>query len=221
MTDKDTPKMAAVLLGRFSDHDRELLGESLRTLLAHGSILGLEGTDTNLYHWSHQNRAVMDELADLLDFRLHWDHETRTVQAVPQSAAFLLHLRLDATLVLLTLWYEFDTAVRDRGEPPPIRLTIQQLNDALAAKFEPLRKNLPSQTRLREILSMAQRKNLLRVTPDAMPERSVIEILTTLKRIIPFGDLEDWSKNVDRYLSASKDLTAESNETNQNDEDAE
>jgi Domain of unknown function (DUF4194) len=149
MTDKDTPKMAAVLLGRFSDHDRELLGESLRTLLAHGSILGLEGTDTNLYHWSHQNRAVMDELADLLDFRLHWDHETRTVQAVPQSAAFLLHLRLDATLVLLTLWYEFDTAVRDRGEPPPIRLTIQQLNDALAAKFEPLRKNLPSQTRLR------------------------------------------------------------------------
>ena len=63
----------------------------------------------------------------MLDLKLHWEHQDRTVQAVPQSASFLLRLKLDATLVLLTLWYEFDTAIRDRGETPPVKITAQQL----------------------------------------------------------------------------------------------
>ena len=39
---------------------------------------------------------------------------------------------------------------------------MQQLNDSLKTKFEPLQKNLPSSSRLAEILALAQRKNLLR-----------------------------------------------------------
>jgi hypothetical protein len=221
MMDNETKLTSAALLGRLSENDRERLGESLRVLLVHGSILGLESTDTELYHWSYQNRTFLDEIASLLDFKLHWDHQDRTVQAVPQSPAFLLRLRLDATLVLLTLWYEFDTAVRDRGETPPVRLTAQQLNDALAAKFEPLRKNLPSQTRLREILSLAQRKNVLRFTPDPVPERSVIEVLPTLKRIIPFQGLEEWSKQRERYLASAKDFATDASELHDGDEVAE
>jgi hypothetical protein len=221
MMNNETIPSASGLLGRLSENDRDRLGESLRTLLVHGSILGLESADTDLYHWSYQNRSFLDDIAALLDFKLHWDHQDRTVQAVPQSPAFLLRLRLDATLVLLTLWYEFDTAVRDRGETPPVRLTVQQLNDALAAQFEPLRKNLPSQTRLREVLSLAQRKNLLRFTPDPMPERSVIEVLPTLKRIIPFQDLEEWSKNSERYLAAAKDFATDASEVQDGDEVAE
>jgi hypothetical protein len=144
-----------------------------------------------------------------LDLKLHWEHQDRTVQAVPQSSAFLLRLKLDATLVLLVLWYEFDTAIRDRGETPPIRLTAQQLNDSLAAKFEPLKKFQPSPTRLHEILSLAQRKNLLRFIPDAAPERSVIEIFPTLKRVIPFQSIEEWNKNAERYLAAAKETDTE------------
>jgi hypothetical protein len=147
----------------------------------------------------------MDEMAGLLDLKLHWEHAERTVQAVPQSAAFLLRLKLDATLVLLTLWYEFDTAIRDRGETPPVRLTAQQLNDSLAAKFEPLKKFQPSPTRLREILSLAQRKNLLRFTVNESLECSIIEIFPTLKRVIPFQSIEDWNKNADRYLAAARE----------------
>src|SRR5438477_2207590 len=191
---------------RIEPHKRERLGEALRRLLAHGSILGWEPAQLDLYHWSYQNRDRLDELSALLDLKLDWDHRERTVQAVPQSAAFLLRLRLDATLVLLTLWYEFDTAVRDRGETPPVRLTAQQLNDSLAAKFEPLRKHLPSPTRLREILSLAQRKNLVHVTLDVTLERSQIEILPTLKRVLPFQNIEDWNKNADRYLASVKEM---------------
>jgi hypothetical protein len=193
------------LLAKLPASDRERLGEALRRLLANGSILGLEAAQTDLYHWCHQNRGCVEDLASLLDLKLYWEHQDRTVQAVPQSSAFLLHLKLDATLVLLTLWYEFDTAVRDHGETPPVRLTVQQLNDSLSAKFEPLRKHLPSQTRLHEILSLAQRKNLVYFTPDTAPERSQIEILTTLKRVIPFQSIEDWNKNADRYLASVKD----------------
>ncbi len=196
------------LLSLLSANDRERLGEAIRRLLAHGSILGLEPAQTDLYHWCHQNREWVDDLAALLDLKLHWDHQDRTVQAVPESAAFLLRLRLDATLVLLTLWYEFDTAVRDRGETPPVRLTAQQLNDALTAKFEPLRKHLLSPTRLREILSLAQRKNLVRFTPDVAPERSLIEVLPTLKRVVPFQNIADWNKNAERYLASVKETPA-------------
>lgn len=196
------------LLARLPEHDRERLGEALRRLVAHGSILGLEPAQTDLYHWCHQNREWVDEMAGLLDFKLLWDQQERTVQALPQTAAFRLRLPLDATLVLLTLWYEFDTAVRDLGVTPPIRLTVQQLNDSLKTKFEPLQKNLPSSSRLAEILSLAQRKNLLRYAAEAPFERSVIEVLSTLKRVIPFQSIEDWNKNAERYLAAAKDNAA-------------
>lgn len=208
MTPSPSILPAGGLLVRLNPRDRERLGEALRRLLSHGSVLGLEPAQTDLYHWCHQNREWLDEFAGLLDLKLHWDHQDRTVQAVPQSAAFLLRLRLDATLVLLTLWYEFDTAVRDRGESPPIRLTAQQLNDALCAKFEPLRRQLPSPTRLREILALAQRKNLVRFTPDVALERSLIEVYSTLKRVIPFQDLEEWNRNAERYLAAVKEPAA-------------
>ena len=210
MSDNESINNSNGLLARLQTQDRERLGEAMRRLMAHGSILGLEPSQNDLYHWCYQNRPWMEEFANLLDLKLHWEHQDRTVQAVPQSAAFLLHLKLDATLVLLTLWYEFDTAIRDRGETPPVRLTAQQLNDSLAAKFEPLKKFQPSPTRLREILSLAQRKNLLRFTPDAALERSVIEILPTLKRVIPFQSIEEWNKNAERYLAAVREAGAES-----------
>lgn len=208
MSDHETSGNSNGLLSRLQPSDRERLGEALRRLMANGSILGLEPAQTDLYHWCYQNRSWLDEMAALLDLKLHWEHADRTVQAVPQSSAFLLRLKLDASLVLLTLWYEFDTAIRDRGETPPVRLTAQQLNDSLAAKFEPLKKFQPSPTRLREILSLAQRKNLLRFTPNHALERSVIEVFPTLKRVIPFQNIEEWNKNAERYLAAAKE-TAE------------
>ncbi len=191
---------ASTLL-RLEPTDRARLGEALRTLLDHGSILGGEGPHSDLYHWAYANRPWVEEMGALFDLRLFWEHESRLVQAVPQSGAFLLRLRLDATLVVLTLWYEFDSAVRDRGETPPIVLTAEQLNDALRTKFEPLKKAMPSHTRLIEILRLAQRKNLLRFTAGADAARTRIEVLPTIKRVIPFQDLADWTRHADRFLT--------------------
>ena len=171
--------------------------------MANGAILGTEPGLAELYQWAQLNREWTEEMAALLDLKLFWDHELRLVQAVPQSGAFTLRLKLDATLVLLTLWYEFDTAVRDRGEVPPVRITVAQLNDSLRTKFEPLRRSLPSPTRLVEILRLAQRKSLLHFMPAEQPADAGIEILPTLKRVIPFQDLADWSRHAERHLAAA------------------
>jgi hypothetical protein len=186
------------------DSDRGRLGEALRVLLDRGSILGTDGPHADLYHWSYANRPWLEEMTALFDLQLFWEHELRLVQAVPRSNSFLLRLRLDATLVLLTLWYEFDSAVRDRGETPPVALSAEQLNDSLRTKFEPMRKSMPSPTRLLEILRLAQRKNLVRFTAGANPARTRIEILATIKRVIPFQSLEDWTKHTDRFLAGAK-----------------
>ncbi len=191
------------LLTRLSESDRERLGEALRRLVANGSILGTEPGQSDLYHWCRLNREWVEEIAGLFDLKAFWDHEIRLLQAVPQTGAFTQRLKLDATLVLLTLWYEFDAAVRDRGEVPPIRLSVTQLNDSLDAKFEPLRKHLPSRTRLREILSFAQRKNLLRYVPAEEAAEAIIEVLPTLKRVIPFQDIAEWTRHAERHLAAT------------------
>lgn len=190
---------ASTTLLRLEPGDRSRLGEALRVLLDRGSILGGEGPHTDLYHWTYANRPWIEEIAALFDLQLYWEHESRFVQAAPRSGAFLMRLRLDATLVLLTLWYEFDAAVRDRGETPPIVITAEQLNDSLRTKFEPLRKAMPSQTRLAEILRMGQRKNLVRFTAGEDAARSRIEILPTIKRIIPFQDIADWTRHAGRF----------------------
>src|SRR5690242_20428314 len=108
MTDQNTASNARIL-AHLSEKDRDRLGEVLRRLLAFGSILGFEPGETDIYHWAYLNRALVEELAATLSFKLFWDQQDRIVQAVPQESKFLLRLRLDATLVLLTLWYEFDT----------------------------------------------------------------------------------------------------------------
>ena len=201
----DPPINSNGLLTRLSEADRERLGEALRRLVAHGSILGLEPGQSEVFHWCDLNREWLEEIASLLELKLHWDRELRMVQAVPQLHAFTLQLKLDATLVLLTLWYEFDTAVRDRGEAPPIRLSVKQLNDALSTKFEPLERHLPGRTRMREILRLAQRKNLLRYAPAEDPADAIVEILPTLKRVISFQNVEEWTRHAERYLSAADD----------------
>ena len=213
MTHTSTGTTGTGLLSRLSETDGDRLGEALRKLMANGSILGTEPGQTEIYHWAYLNREWVEELAALLELKLYWEHEIRLVQAVPQTGAFTLKLKLDATLVLLTLWYEFDTAVRDRGEAPPIRLSVERLNDSLKTKFEPLRKHLPSPTRLREILSLAQRKNLLRFSPADEASDAMIAILPTLKRVIPFQDIASWNRHAERHLAASTADSEESDET--------
>lgn len=192
---------------RLPEADRDRLSDTLRRLLAHGSLFGLEDTDRPLYQWAWENQEAVTEFLRLLGFECFWEHELRLLQTVPADAGLLLRLKLDATLVLLTLWYELDTAVHERGESPPVTLSVEALNDSLRTKFEPLRKAMPGHTRMKEILALARRHNLLRWEEADPFEQSRIVIWPTLRRVIPFQSLEEWTRHARSFVEETETET--------------
>jgi hypothetical protein len=184
---------ATPLLERLSLHDRERLSEAVRQLLAHGSIHGLEPRQAQLYGWCRQNLEYVREIVGLAGFEIHAEHESRLVQALPRDTAFLLHLRQDATLVLLALWYEYDTQLREQGHNEA-RLTVEQLNLLLQEKLLPDLKAVPSRQRLREIMRLAERYRMIRFEEHEPFEHSPIEVLPTLARVLDFNSLDEWTR---------------------------
>lgn len=197
MTAESNSTPVASLL-HLPEMDRSRLGEALRELLAHGSILGLEPGKAELYDWCRQNPDWLREMAALIGLTVFTEHESRLVQAVPQSPSLTLHLRQDATLVLLALWYEYDTQVRDHGVTE-VRLTVEELNQLLKEKLLPDMKSQPSAGRMREILAQARRFNLVRVEFMEPFEKSRLEVLPTLKKTIQFNGIEDWNRTAELH----------------------
>jgi hypothetical protein len=183
---------------QIADPDRARLGEALQALLAHGSILGLADGEAELYAWCRQNFDWLRELATLVGLDVRMEHESRLIQAVPESAALTLHLRQDVTIVLLALWYEYDTQVRDQGAAQ-VRLSVEQLNQLLKEKLLPDLKSQPSSGRMLEILRQAQRFNLIRFETAQPFEESRIEVLKTLPSVIQFGDVAEWVRVADLH----------------------
>jgi hypothetical protein len=202
------PAIPSPLLARLSDPDRERMGEAMQALLAHGSILGLEPGQGELYTWCRLNLDWLREVAALSGLQVFNEHESRLIQAIPQRPDLTLRLRQDATLVLLALWYEFDTQVRDHGATD-VKLTVEQLNQLLKEKLLPELKEPPSRGRLLEILRQAQRYHLIHFAAGDPFEQSQIEILPTLKRVIPFQDLADWTRASDAHKNPGTAPTEE------------
>jgi hypothetical protein len=189
----ETVPPAAPLLERLSTHDRDRLSEAVRELLAHGSIHGLDPRQAQLYGWCRQNLDYLREIAVLSGFDIHAEHESRLIQALPRDTAFLLHLRQDATLVLLALWYEYDTQLREQGHDEA-QLTVEQLNTLLQEKLLPDLKAVPSRQRLREIMRLAERYRLIRFEEVEPFEHSLVEVLPTLSRVLDFNSLDEWTR---------------------------
>jgi hypothetical protein len=191
------PPSPAPLL-RLGDPDRARLGEALQALLAHGSILGLESGDGDLYAWSRQNFDWLRETASLAGLTVTMEHESRLIQAVPEHPALTLSLRQDVTIVLLALWYEYDTQVRDHGAAQ-VTLSVEQLNQLLKEKLLPDLKSQPSAGRMLEILRQAQRFNLIRFESAQPFEQSRVEVLKTLPRVIQFNGIAEWTRTADLH----------------------
>ncbi len=188
-----------------ADAGQDFLREAMQRLLAHGAILREEHRD--LYDWCRVQRepARIDELAGLIGLKLHWEHDHRLILAVPESSRLLRRFRQDESLVALALWYDFDRAVKDDGKTPDdVAFSVREFNESLATKFKDLK--LPSESRLREILQLFERKSLVRVadtTGTGGFAEAVIRVLPTVRFVMPFPGLEEWQRQRERYVQAA------------------
>lgn len=176
---------------KLPENDRERLAEALQELLSSGSINGLDPSRTALYHWSRQSYEWLREIAAIsgLDVAIH--HEERLIQAIPKSSALRLRLKQDATLVWLALWYAGDVRWRDEGHDQAF-LSVAELNDLIQDQLLPDVGAVIPRGRLREILRQAARFNLIKLEVSEPFEESGIEVLSAIRRVIPFRDLNAW-----------------------------
>lgn len=216
----DRPTLFSPHLG---EGDRQRLGEALRILLKRGSLLRDGSGQRELYDWCQlsPNREWLEDAASLLDLQVIWEHESRLLVAVPRAGELVRKLRLDESLVFLVLWYDLDTAVREQGLPDvQCEFTVAQLNDSLASKFGEEQQLSP--TRLQQILTLGEQLQLVRVVAEPDFPRSRVTVLPTLRHVLPFPAIEEWSQHAEGYRemllkgkrSAASDSTV--NETNVN-----
>ena len=211
LNDKPAPEP----LLRLPEQERARLAEAVQELLAHGSILGLESGQIGLYTWCRQNFEWLRETGSLAGLDVALLHEERMVQAIPRVGSMILHLRQDATLVWLALWYAADVRWRNEGETQAF-LSVADLNTLLKDQLLPDAVGQISRGRLREILRQAARFNLVNFQLAEPFEESGIEVLPAIRRVVPFRDLADWAESASAFkrnespASASIDEEVES-----------
>ena len=83
---------------------------------------------------------------------------------------------------------------RDEGEAQAF-LSVSELNALLKDQLVPDAVGLLSKSRLLQILRQAARFNLIRFSLAEPFEESGIEVLPTIRRVIPFRDLAAWSES--------------------------
>jgi hypothetical protein len=207
------------LFPHLDEADRDQLREVAHRLLTQGSLLREENSTRDLYDWCQNRTQLVEEWASLLGLKIVWRREERLILAIPEYPSLLKRLRLDETLVLLALWYDFDIEVRERGAHE-VAFSIRDFNEKLASKFNRLK--LPSESRMRQILRLLDRNNLVRLTGAEQFASATIRVLPTIRFVIPFPSIEEWSRHAERFQQISE--TGEEGaplETDSNEEDDE
>ena len=204
MTPEAGPSPA--LFPQLDAEDRGRLREASHQLLSHGSILREEHRD--LHDWCQNRVPLAEEWAALLGLKIVWLREERMIVALPETPGLLRKLRLDETVVTLALWYDFHSEVSDRGAgTAEVEFAVRDFNERLASTFTHLK--LPSESRMREILRLLDRKNLIRLTGAEDLATARIRVLPTIRFVIPFQGLEEWARLAARFNESAAEPEAE------------
>lgn len=197
------------------DKDRQMLQDVTHRLLAHGSLLRARATERPLYDWSIEHQPWLEDWAGLLGLKIIIQRDERLIMAIPEVPSLTRKLKRDETLVALALWYDFDVEVRENGAHD-VYFNLREFNELFQSKFpsmQPL-----SQSRMKEILRLFSRFNLIEMEWEAELTDSTIQILPTLRFAIPFPGIEQWVKAASAF---KEDPTKEDLETEQSLDSAE
>jgi hypothetical protein len=188
------------------DTDRAPLREILAELLGRGTLLGNEGSGRDLFLLArdHYQEHLKDYLAPL-GLELIVDDDFYLLQARPRPEACLLLAQFtkDETLLLLVLWRAWDDHRTSRAEQSVI-ITVDDLWQRFKSTFENIEP--PEKTHVEQMLARMKRHRLVRTQrpdPNAPIGETLIEILPSLARTIPFDSIESWNARAALYQPQS------------------
>jgi hypothetical protein len=199
MSDELTPPPAAnSLLPELTDTDRENLQAAVGELFHHQAILRDLPGDRELYDWARLRFSWVREICALIGFEVILNEDDQLIHALPRDRATLRRLRTEWTLVVLALWYDYD--VRLRAEGAPVIFSVEDFNESLKTK---LGERQPSLSSLKEILAFFATRKLVRMEYSDEFHLSKIEVLPTIRFVLPFGELEKAAAALEDLMSSS------------------
>lgn len=196
-------------LEHIPEKDRQLFKESLAALLSAGSMLRSEAQDAyDLVRSSYF--AEIEAFLSVLDIDLVPDDDSALIQARPKEACLLTAQFTKAeTLIVLSLWRIYYEANLE-GQADEVIITIDDLHRKLKEVYFP-DVQPPAFTQCESILRTLQRYNLVHYRrEDRNPDSSELQILRTIRRIIPFAGLDEWNKQASLFAANPKNQEAAS-----------
>jgi len=196
MSDEFAPTLlASRLLPELSDSERENLQAAVSELFHRQAILRDLPGDRELYDWTRLHLAWVKEVCALIGFQVFLNEDDQLIHALPGERATLKRLRVEWTLVLLCLWYDYDVQLRSEGSP--VIFSVEAFNESLKTK---LGDRMPTLSALREILAFAASRKLVRMDYADDFSRARIEVLPTIRFVLPFGEYEKVSVALDDLM---------------------
>jgi len=183
------------------DEDRGAISDILTTLLSSGVLLGEEGRGRQLYQTARQfEKEISDYLAPL-HIQLLLDPDRPILQARPVAGDCGLTERFSkaATLVVLVLWRIYDEK-RLTETSAAVIIPVEEICQRLKLYFENVEP--PSSGQLERILQKLKSLNLIRTQARQDVQKfgeTLLEILPSLPRVIPFEHAEAWEQQAALY----------------------
>ncbi len=190
------PPTTATLLPDLSDSDRENLQAAVSELFHRQAILRDLPGDRELFDWARLRFSWVREICRLIGFEVILNEDDQLIYALPGERATLRKLRTEWTLVLLGLWYDYDVQLRAEGAP--VVITVEAFNESLKTK---LGDRQPPVSTLKEILRFFASRKLVRMEYEDDFHRSTIEVLPTIRFVLPFGEIEKVSTALEDLMA--------------------
>ncbi len=175
------------------EDDRPGIREILAELLGRGTLLGDSGSGRDLFLLArdHYGKHLSDYLAPLgLELIIDDDFSLLQARPIPETCHLLSQFSKDETLLLLVMWRTWDDH-RTNEISSAVVLTVDDLWTRFRNTFDKI--DPPEKTHLDALLARLKRHRLIRThKPDGSENlgETLIEILPSLPRTIPFDSLE-------------------------------
>lgn len=197
MNDLDSSSEPQLLVG-LTDRDRARLRETIQRLTNHTAILRDDPGTIEIYEWANIHRAWVREMAALIGYDVYFEEPLRVILARPKDGErdLLRKFSLEESCIAMVLWHDYDTAIREGASV--VKMTIANINDSFSAKLKGVK--LPTKAGMRAALTLFHRHRLIRLSAAENFADSSVEILHTLRLVMPFQQLEDWQKQAQHYV---------------------